>query len=198
MGQRSQIYVRYNLCGGKDKKGLIARYFQWNFAERMISRASYTMLHLKNLLSTSGCLGEESVAKIIRVIDTNFDMKDITISDDILKNKRKFYDECRNKIFFEQDNNDGQLFIDVTNGEIKYCFMKYYNEGKPMTAKEYMEWQRGIKWEEPSKWFTREMIECARGNIETIDAIATKMTKEELKIFLNDDYSHLLGSDEDF
>lgn len=33
MGQRSQIYVRYN------EKLLFARYFQWNYGTRMISRA---------------------------------------------------------------------------------------------------------------------------------------------------------------
>ena len=41
MGQRSQIFVRYNKEEGK--KHIIARYYQWNFAERMISRARYGM-----------------------------------------------------------------------------------------------------------------------------------------------------------
>ena len=58
MGQRSQIYIRYNVnftcdisCsvnGSKisvpkvyNYKGLIARYFGWNYGERMISRARY-------------------------------------------------------------------------------------------------------------------------------------------------------------
>ena len=46
MGQRSQIYVRL-----KDKEGnkyLIAKYFQWNYGERMISRAKYGIEYCKN------------------------------------------------------------------------------------------------------------------------------------------------------
>ena len=33
MGQRSQIYVRFNNRYGKTE--LVARYFNWNFGERM-------------------------------------------------------------------------------------------------------------------------------------------------------------------
>ena len=36
MGQRSQIYVRYNVNdeSGQNYKGLIARYFGWNYGEK--------------------------------------------------------------------------------------------------------------------------------------------------------------------
>lgn len=42
MGQRSQIYVRYNKkdMNGVNCKKLIANYYQWNYGERMISRAT--------------------------------------------------------------------------------------------------------------------------------------------------------------
>ena len=49
MGQRSQIYVRL-----KDKEGnkyLIAKYFQWNYGERMISRAKYGIEYCKNQIN---------------------------------------------------------------------------------------------------------------------------------------------------
>lgn len=39
MGQRSQIYVRYNKSN--TQKGLIANYYSWNYSERMISRARW-------------------------------------------------------------------------------------------------------------------------------------------------------------
>lgn len=34
MGQRSQIYIRYE---NGEKKGLIANYYSWNYGEKMIS-----------------------------------------------------------------------------------------------------------------------------------------------------------------
>lgn len=41
MGQRSQIYLRYN------GKLVFASYFQWNYGERMISRARWGIEHVK-------------------------------------------------------------------------------------------------------------------------------------------------------
>ena len=41
MGQRSQIYVRYT--NEKGEHFLTARYFGWNYGERMISRARHTL-----------------------------------------------------------------------------------------------------------------------------------------------------------
>ena len=49
MGQRSQIYIRI-----KDEDGnttLFAKYFQWNFGERMISRARYGIEYIKRGIS---------------------------------------------------------------------------------------------------------------------------------------------------
>ena len=40
MGQRSQIYVRYQK---DDANYLVARYYQWNYGERMISRCRHTL-----------------------------------------------------------------------------------------------------------------------------------------------------------
>lgn len=39
MGQRSQIYIRFNDNRMESGKGLIALYYQWNYGERMVSRA---------------------------------------------------------------------------------------------------------------------------------------------------------------
>lgn len=49
MGQRSQIYIRYNIeYQGKQYKGLIARYYPWNYGERMISRARSIIEYIKD------------------------------------------------------------------------------------------------------------------------------------------------------
>jgi hypothetical protein len=48
MGQRSQIYIRWQKENGDYV--LIARYFQWNFSERMISRARALIEELKENL----------------------------------------------------------------------------------------------------------------------------------------------------
>ena len=46
MGQRSQIYVRYN------KKLVIANYYQWNYGEQMISRARYGIEYIRRYTLT--------------------------------------------------------------------------------------------------------------------------------------------------
>ena len=44
MGQRSQIYVRYN------GDIIVANYYQWNYAERMISRTRSILEYIKTNL----------------------------------------------------------------------------------------------------------------------------------------------------
>lgn len=45
MGQRSQIYVIYK--DNQNRDCISATYFQWNYGERMISRARYLMGWIK-------------------------------------------------------------------------------------------------------------------------------------------------------
>ena len=113
MGQRSQIYVSW-----KNEKGenvLVARYFQWNFAERMISRARGLIEQLEYSLNYTYLWStEEFKNKIAKIAEVNFDMRDIVQSTDILKEYEEYVDDktkCSfNDYIFEwQDNNDGQL-----------------------------------------------------------------------------------------
>lgn len=67
MGQRSQIFVRFV---DNDKKELIARYYSWNFGERMISRARHT---INWIIEHRDYLSFEK-NKISRIFDTNFDV----------------------------------------------------------------------------------------------------------------------------
>ena len=74
MGQRSQIYIR--IIDEDNNKILIAKYFQWNFAERMISRARHGIEYIKDSLKY---INQDNVQKKIdKIFDVNFDMQIIS------------------------------------------------------------------------------------------------------------------------
>ena len=71
MGQRSQIYVRYHV--GEEKK-LIAKYFGWNYGERMISRARWGMeLILEDVRKNTAYQNECQEKRLSEIFDVNFD-----------------------------------------------------------------------------------------------------------------------------
>lgn len=201
MGQRSQIYVRYYEREADTEPKLIARYYQWNYGERMISRARYGIEWIKEYTD----FAFELTRRLYRILDTNFDMVDVVISQDILEEVREDVhngwtantDEAiRNAMFHGQDNNDGQLLIDVQkSGDIKYAFVthSYTGDGKVMSAKGYMAWNSGKNWRRETKYFDREDIETCEKNISYIQENATLMTKKEVRDFFNCDYRHVLG-----
>lgn len=189
MGQRSQIYIRiadnYN-----EQPKLFAKYFQWNFAERMISRARYGMEYIKD---NAEYLASDTIKeKINKIFDINFDMKDVALSTDILKewieSSSRYYEleEVNHYIFYAQDNNDGKLFIDVDkNVNIKYCLTDY--DMKILSPKKYMDWDFE-NWEN-SEYLDKEDVEICKKNIEYIKQNAKQMTQEELQEFMDFDYS---------
>lgn len=190
MGQRSQIFVRYEENG---QKKMIARYYQWNYGERMISRARYGIEWLKDMYKYTF----EFERKLYRILDTNFDMIDCVISSDIIK---EFIDgdwendgyTLNNFMFYQQDNNDGKLFIDVlSDGTIKYAFLDYNNK-KIMSGTEYMKWNRGKNWKNPTEYFDQEDVDICIKNIKEINKMAKKMTADEVKEFMEMDYSYLI------
>lgn len=141
MGQRSQIYVRYN------KKLVVANYYQYNYAEQMISRARYGIEYIKdNLLKYKDCFFDDlyQMKKLSRFFDVNFDTKDIRISINILEEWREQFsnDNFNDFIFLWQDNNDGKLFVDILEDEtIKYAFLDMdCNVENIMSATQYMDW----------------------------------------------------------
>lgn len=204
MGQRSQIYIRYNVnCNGCNYKGLIARYFGWNYGERMISRARYVIEEISEEFMKFKYYfrDEEKLDKLVRFCETNFDMKDIVRSLDIIENVKESA-ECVGDVdyhdsgyIFDQDNNDGQLFIDVTDSGIKYCFMQFYDEGEPMDGEHYMKWNRECvahpDWHVPYEYMNEETIAYTEENIKAIDEMAVLMTPAEIKAFVTDDYAYL-------
>lgn len=185
MGQRSQIYIR--IIDEDNNKILIAKYFQWNFAERMISRARHGIEYIKDNLKY---INQDSVQeKISKIFDVNFDMQSVVSSTDILQEVREQFWENKklmnDYIFQCQDNNDGKLFIDCDqkSGEVKFCFTDY--DLNILTPKEYMNWD-GVKgWE-------KEFPYC-KENINYINENAKLMTDTELEEFMQYDYSKQIG-----
>jgi hypothetical protein len=189
MGQRSQIYVRYEVEG---EKKLVARYFQWNYGERMISRARYTMDWLKK---TREYLSFEN-KKIVHILETNFDIVDCVESLDIMQEYNDYAKEEGEDTFkdaiMSEDNNDGILFIDVLTDKIKYGFLDWKpNTDHVMTARKYMDFDmKGWNKRDHSVLDKEEYTTCIR-NIKAIDCDENHelMTSEEIEEFINYDYS---------
>lgn len=199
MGQRSQIYIRYHVTSeyGRVYHGLIARYYNWNYGERMVSRARSIMgLLTDEFLKNKELFGDLwRLKKLERFCDVNFDMKDIVLSTDIIQEVAVDRNDNPEYLFL-QPNNDGQLFIDVTNDGIKYCFMDYCDEGEPMDAEQYMKWNCEYEdhpdWHQPYEYMSQETISYTEENIKQITVMATLMTEDDLKDFLEEDYGYVL------
>lgn len=194
MGQRSQIYVRTT-----DNKGntvFVARYFQWNYAERMISRARYTIEWLKGYAKNfteeaySFCR-DRDIERLISIINTNFDYKDVTLSTDLLKEAEEAEERGDNfaNWLFNVDNNDGKLFIDMTaEGKIKYCLLDECNDtDNIMDVEAYIEWDT-VYWKDEYK-NDPEILALNSKNFDYIKENAQLMTKAEIEEFLSCDYS---------
>ena len=148
MGQRSQIYVRFNQKHNPGGKYLVARYFQWCFGDRMVSRARYIMDWAggtRKYLEVYDGYGKGYIKLLEKVIDTNFDYKVVSLSIDLIEDYYCNTYEKFEEIFTGQDNSDGQLLIDVTKEGIKYAFVSnlaYSTE--PMNPRQYMIWDNSV------------------------------------------------------
>lgn len=187
MGQRSQIYVRHG------NKLVVANYYQWNYGERMISRARYGIEYIKdNLIQYKNYIFNNSyeMKRLGRIFDVNFDMKDVQISQDIIQEwKEQFSDEEFNKVVFkEQDNNNGRLLVDILrDGTIKYAFLDSECDIENiMSANQYMDWNYK-NWKK-SKFIESEQKLLCINNIKAITEMAELMTKEEVEDFIQYEY----------
>lgn len=187
MGQRSQIYVRYQKDG---ENYLTARYYQWNYGERMISRCRHSLEWMEKMIRYDWYFTRET-EKLKRILDVNFDMKDIVIGYDIIKE----WEECDYKeetsfkeyVFLTQDNNDGKLFIDIKDGVMKYAFLDYdCNTKRVMSAAQYMKWNHP-SWRK-SEYIDDEQKALCEANIKAIKKLTKLMTQEEVEEFINADY----------
>ncbi len=187
MGQRSQIYVRYN------KKLVVTNYYQWNYGERMISRARYGIEYIKeNYLEYRTWIfnNESDMEKLRRIFDVNFDMKDLAISQDIVEEWKEYFqeDNFNEFVFRMQGNNDGKLFVDISeDGTIKYAFLDCEcNTDHIMNATQYMDWN-SEEWEK-SEYISEEGKQSCKENLGKIEEMAALMIKSELEDFINYDY----------
>ena len=190
MGQRSQIYVRYT--NDKGEHFLTARYFGWNYGERMVSRARHTLEWIKDNIYHADFTFAHNNEKLIRIIDVNFDMHDAMISTDIIEEYLEtFTDDYTFKeyVFTHHDNNDGKLFIDIhPNGTIKYAFIdSSCNLDKPMGGLSYMRWNHK-NWRN-SKYISDEQKEKCNNNCKYLRNNFQLMTTKELKDFISCDYN---------
>ncbi len=183
MGQRSQIYVIYK--DNQNRDCISATYFQWNYGERMISRARYLMGWLKaydNLYSNSLSF----IAHKIRYIaSVNFDYKDVVIGTDLVEEwkayERGVPNANLNDYIFHADNNDGCLFIDARNlKHLRYAFTTYDYKDGVMGPEAYLKWDETPKKIRDTKFTKR--------NINWITHNAKLMKKEELEAILNTTY----------
>lgn len=191
MGERSQIFVRYEDFSGR--KMLAARYFQYNSDASMISRARGILDWIKKFDPKA------RPEMLIRIIDTDFDARDCQISADLIK---EFDDDMDNmrwtlnySIFKAMDNQDGKLFIDVLSDKtIKYAFTD--SEGMQiLTAAQYMKWDCGENWQDEwqGQLYLKNKVETLLSNVDAIDnGSAVLMTEDELQEFTECSYEHLL------
>lgn len=186
MGLRSQIYIRWQKENGDYV--LIARYYQWNFSERMISRARSLIEALKNDMQFTFYFdGNKSYEeKIARYCDINFDFRDIVQSCDIIKEYEEYGedDTFKDYVFLKQDNNDGKLFIDVNvkKKTIKYCLTDY--DMKLLDCRKYMNWDYEMWQHDLDSYDYSYTID----NLEYIEENAKLMSKADLKNFINEPY----------
>ena len=202
MGQRSQIYVRWNTREGKMR--LVPRYYQWNFGTRMISRAKGIIEWLKG---SGAYLDYGNEEKLRRIMDVNFDYKDVVLGQDIVQEWKEIGgdDSFNDWVFFSQDNNDGRLLIDMhidwenkKNLTFKYAFLTYEDDSPVMNGDEYMQWDQGgneamgYKIWRNSPYLTKE-IKYTERNIKWINKHAKLMTAEEVSRFMSYEYAIDMG-----
>lgn len=205
MGQRSQIYVKINTRDQGDM--LIASYFGWNYGTRMVSRAMGIMewLNAYKDYPTTFQYNSQSheyvnnAKKLQQIMATNFDMRDVAESADIIKEYESGLYRKPEGMFLEQDNNDGQLLIDARVDwnqdspaitRLKYAFLD--NEGKYLgNAEKYLEWnEKGWR---KSKHLTPEEVEFTEKNIKSISELAEVMDPEDVSVFIRWDYIKDMG-----
>ena len=189
MGQRSQIYVKFEIPDGSHNL-LIANYYQWNYGSRMISRIRHFIEYIQSMkdsLYSDGGMhywydSKETQNKLRRLLDVNFDMQDIVISHDIIQEFNDYSNagSFNEYVFWGQDNNDGQCYLIVhDDGTVKYCLTDYDLTDR-LTPQEYM------------KDYNDEDTEVLNDNMKYIVEHAQMMSNAEWAEFVNGDYSDLI------
>lgn len=214
MGQRFQIYVRYN--GGKS---LVAYHLQWCWGRYAINRV-YQLLDFidKNLkdtysnftsdkfdISNRGKYREDK--RILEsLIQMNITEGSYVAGIDLVKEEQEFAKEPSETFKInprKQDNNNGIIVIDITNDrKIKYGMtVGYEGEGKYkefeiVNARQYMEAYQGdldyikenLKTEEDNKWYLELLATIEKQIVFTEDFEV--MTQQEFENMFNQEYKY--------
>ena len=207
MGQRSQIYV---IAKKNNEYYMTANYYQWNYGERMISRVRGTLEQIiDDYIKYDWQLTTDN-AKLRRIMDVNWDMHDVVLSSDIIKEftddyekywktegssyAQDFFGFC----FSCQDNTDGRAYmyidLDADNPKVKLCFTKYTfdKDSSVINANEYLTFD--LLYDEPGTWqeymikseyYDAKTIVYTEKNIEYIEEHSEMLNKEELLDILN-------------
>lgn len=198
MGQRSQIYVKFE---SDDRKLLIARYYQWNYGERMISRARYAIDYIKSTFDSFykdqpedfhwHYENDEFIRKFKRILDTNFDMHNVVLSTDIIQEYNDRFSDCNfnDFTFSDQDNNDGQFYLYIQkDGTMKYAF----TDSDMIDRLSSYEYFARYKDDYYNNDDDKELLDTCETNMKYITENAQLMTNGEWADFINDDYSSLI------
>ena len=208
MGQRSQIYIRYN-----NSESLVAYHLQWNYGRFMINR-TYQLLNFisKNIKSSySNFLSEnfetanrgeyrEDIRILSNLIQINTICGSYVAGIDLVQEQKEwgqYKTEDKFKINpLDQDNNNGILVIDITEDKegkpkIKYGLtVGYENEGKykdwkMITAKQYMEAYQG------DMNFIKENLKTREDEVEYLELVA----ELEKELIFTEDFEKLEDSE---
>ena len=174
MGERSDIFVRIRAKEHTTDKRykhevFFGLYYQWCYGERMISRLraaidfAHSDLHWRPCISMS----KERIEKFKQVLRTNFDMRDIIdtidLVPDAIDNLKQGYDTVDADIF-NQAENHGYIYLDITIDDpdekfgentptVKYAFVRNEDKDCPvMDVVKFADWDIGDderKWYEP-------------------------------------------------
>ena len=205
MGQRSQIYIRYN-----NGKNMVARHLQWNWGFYMINRANqlldYLDKHCKskyNNFTTENFdfsnRERDDLFILQSLIEMNLTVGSIVRTHDLFKEKYDYFypeNEKPDKMKlnpYKEDNNNGMLYIDIqgTNNEdckIKYAFNWGYEDSddtkRLITAKEYYSLFKEYDYEHNLDEEDKKLIE---DQIKFIDSHEL-MTEEEFNEMFDTEY----------
>ena len=147
MGQRSQLYIRYN-----NKKSLVAMHLQWNYGYYMINRTYQLLKYIsknikhefnnfqeKNFDYANHNTTREDIDILHNLIQMNLTIGSYVKGWDLVKEEYEWLKEKNEltetfkMIPKNQDNNNGILVIDIgENGTIKYGLGLGYEDKEDM------------------------------------------------------------------
>ena len=208
MGQRSQIYIRYN-----NGKNLVAYHLQWNWGYYMINR-TYQLLDFisKNVESDfSNFKGinfdianygkqRDDIDILSNLIQFNTTVGSFVRGHNLVKEEFE-YNEAKIDDKFKmtpenQDNNNGILVIDIQEDKIKYGLaggweeVNNWKDFNMITARKYFKLSEASYGDEKYKLKNQdeELYKKVQKQIKFIDSFEL-LTNEEYKAIFNKEYS---------